>query len=150
MHDLPENIQATTQGQSHRGWVTPPLCQTQHCNVLRVAYLKTSGQQQKVIHTGLGIPHTRSNSTMQRVTRDLPENIQATTQGQPHRGWVPPALGQTQHYNVLHTAYLKTSGQRWKVIHTGVGYPPHLVKLNTISGLVRRAPYIPTYFCHSL
>ena len=64
MRDLPQNIRATTQGQPHRGWVPPPLGRTQHCNVLRATYLKTSEKRQRLSTPGLGTPHTRSNSTL--------------------------------------------------------------------------------------
>ena len=56
--------------------------------------------------------------------RGLPQNIQATIEGHSHQGWVPPTLGQTQHYNMLRTIYLKAPEQQQKVIHTGVGDPP--------------------------
>ena len=73
---------------------------------------------------GLGTPHTPSNSTLQRATRDLQQNIRATTQGQPHRGWVPPhSGGQTQHCSVLRAAYLKTSEQRRRSSTPGLGTP---------------------------
>ena len=54
------------------------------------------------------------------------------TKGNPHRDWVSSTLGQTQHCNVLRTTYRKASKQGLKVIHIGVGYPTHSVKLNTI------------------
>ena len=91
--------------------------------MLCTAYLKTPGQQQKVIHTGVGYPphSVRLNTIMCYVRRT--EKHPSNNEGHPHRGWVTPALGQTQHYNALHSTYLKTSEQQQKVIHTGVGYP---------------------------
>ena len=68
---------------------------------------------------------------------DLSQNIRATMEGDPHRGWVPPTLDQTQHCNVLRATYLKTSEQRRKVDHTGVGYPPHSIILNTVTCYMR-------------
>ena len=44
--------------------------------------------------------------------RNLPQNIGATMEGHPYRGWVPPTLGQTQQYSVLCVDYLKTSKQQ--------------------------------------
>ena len=42
--------------RADRGWVHPHLGQIQHCNVLHATYRKTSEQQCKVIHTGIGYP----------------------------------------------------------------------------------------------
>ena len=53
------------------------------------------------------------------------------------RGWVHPPLGQIQHCNVLRATYRKTSEQRRKVIHTGIGYPPLSVKFDTVTCYVR-------------
>ena len=58
------------------------------------------------------------------------------------RGWVPPLLGQIQHCNVLHATYRKTSEQRRKVIHTGIGYPPPLGEVQHCN--VLRATYRKT------
>ena len=44
----------------------------------------------------------------------------------------------------VHATYLKTSEQRRKVSHTGVGYPPHSVKLNTVTCYVRLTAKHPT------
>ena len=76
--------------------------------------------------------------------RDFPQNIRAPKESHPHWGWVPPTLGQTQHCNVLHATYLKTSEEQRKVIHTGVGYPPHSVKLNTITCYTRLSSKRPS------
>ena len=63
---------------------------------------------------------------------DLPQNIQATTEGRLYWGWVTPTIGETQHCNMLCATHHKTFKQRWKIVHTKVGYPTHLMKLNTI------------------
>ena len=78
---------------------------------------------------------TRWNSTMWHATRDLPQNSWATKDGRSH--WVTPMLDETQHYNVLCETYHKPFKQRWKVVHTGVGQPPHSIKLNTVMCYVR-------------
>ena len=124
---------SNAKAHPHRAWVPPTLGQTQHYNVLHTTYRKTSKQRWRVIHTGVGYPpHSVKLNTITCYVHDLPQNIRSTTEGHPHRGWVPSTLGQTQHCNVLCTTYLKTSEQQQKVIHIRVGYPPHSVKLNTV------------------
>ena len=91
----------------------------------------------KVIHNGVGYPpHSVKLNTVTfyvRLTAKHPSNDKGQSQG----GWVPSTLGQTQHCNMLCRAYLKTSEQRQRIIHNGVGYPPHSVKLNTAMYYVR-------------
>ena len=68
----------------------------------------------------MAIKFWKSNQNVDIVWRviDARKNLD------PHWDWVPPTLGQTQHYNVLCATYHKTSEQGRQVIHTGVGYKP--------------------------
>ena len=43
-----------------------------------------------------------------------------------------PTLSKTRHCNVLRATYCKTFEKRLKVVYTGVGYPLHSMKLNTV------------------
>ena len=124
--------QGNAQYSDERGWVRPTLGQTQHFNMLCATCRKTSEHRRTVIHTGVGYtPHSVKVNTVMWYVR-LATKHPSNDEGHSHRGWVPPTLNQTQHCNVLHIAYLKTSKQRQKVIHIWVGYSPCSVKLNTV------------------
>ena len=129
----------------HTGVGYPPaLGRTQHCNVLRATCLKTSEQRRKVNHTGVGYPpHSVELNTVTcyvRLTSKHPSNDGKSSTP----GLGTPTLGQTQHCNVLRAICRRTSEHRRKVIHTGVGYPPHSVKLNTVTCYARFAAEHPS------
>ena len=122
----------------HQGRIPPPG-QSRHYNVLCTPYCKTSEQRQRSSTRGWGALHTRSNSTLQQAMHDLLQNIRATRNVIHTRVGYPPPLGQTHQWNVLRVTCCKKSKQALKVIHIGIGYPPHSVKLNTVMCCVQIA-----------
>ena len=120
------------KGHPNWDWVPPTLSQTQHYNVLCATCYKTSEHQRKVIHTRIGYPpHSVKLNIVTCYVRLTSKHL-SNDEGHPHWGWISSTLGQTQYCNVLRATYLKTFEQWQRITHTGIGYPPHSVKLHTV------------------